>query len=789
MQVLISNETGFCSGVKRAISITQNLLKNSNDRIYCIGPLIHNQSVIQSLSKQGLITVDSVDDIPAFSKVLSRAHGLIKESFFSLTNKNCSIYDSVCPNVKIIKEKAELYENKNFRIIIYGDEKHPEIKYIASYLKNYIILNDITDFSFLNEGGSFFVVFQTTFSTNNHSKHIYLLREEANKMGKIVDIFDSICYTTLARRDSCIETACLSDAVIVIGDKTSNNTVELYNTALTKCEKVFFVSEPNEVLNISPLLFSIKKLGIVAGASTPYELIMEVISLMDDLLNQENSKIDEVKKVSEVPVQEDDSVSKVVTIKDKDTEDSTMESIFQSISDKPRRPLRNGQIKEVIVSDTSNKDKLIISFDPMNRKNDHGYIATEELDSEGKLTPADFSLGQKFYAVIKDSQQSQTVEFSKKDFERIEKEEEYVEQLKAGKDVELTCTDVAKKIDGQKEFETGLNFKVGRYTVYAPKSQLNYTPGKKLAALVGKKVLLRILPPKEGEEKKKNNKWNIYAGQRAIAQETEDAFWALAVVGKVVKGTVVRYGEKDGHYFGAFVSVSGHDCLAHISELTWGRIEHPDKVLEIGKEYNFVVLESDRERNKVSLGMKQLTKQPIEILAEKYPEGSIVTGKVERIMPFGAFVSIGDGVDGLVHISQISYDRVDKVESVLEVGQTVSARIIKYDGSKVSLSIKDLLEPPTQDEIDEIRQQKKAERDHKFEKQDKPVKRSDKKIEKTQDLEHESKPQRKTTKRSDTLKDYETRDHISSQSLGATIGDTAEAKKLLLQLEQEEKNK
>ena len=787
MQILISREIGFCSGVKRAISMAKDLLKDLSQEIYCIGPLIHNEKVIQSLAKEGLKTVNSVDDVPDFSKILTRAHGLNKELSISLINKRCIIYDSVCPKVEIIKERAIAYDNKNYKIIIYGDKKHPEIKYITSYLENYIVIKDIEDLSFFSKANAFFIVFQTTFSTNNHKEHIYLLREEANKIGKIVDIFDSICYTTLARRESCIETASLSDAVIVIGDKSSNNTVELYKTASSKCEKVFFISEPQELSKITSLLFSIKKLGIVAGASTPYELIMEVISLMDDLLNQENSKIDEVKKVVEISTQ--DSLA-MKTEPAKESEDSTMESIFQSIPDKPRRPLKNGQIKEVIVSDTSNKDKLIISFDPMNRKNDHGYIATEELDSEGRLTPADFSLGQKFFAVIKDSQQSQTVEFSKKDFERIEKEEELVEQLKAGDDIEFTCTDVAKKVDGQKEFETGLNFKVGRYTIYAPKSQLNYTPGKKLAALVGKKVLLRILPPREGEDKKKNNKWNLYAGQKAITQETEDAFWELAVVGKVVKGTVVRYGEKDGHYFGAFVSVNGHDCLAHISELTWGRIDHPDKVLEIGKEYNFVVLESDRERNKVSLGMKQLTKQPIEIIAEKYPEGSIISGKVERIMPFGAFVSIGDGVDGLVHISQISHDRVDKVESVLEVGQTVNARIIKYDGTKVSLSIKDLLEPPTQEEIDEYKQQKRAERDHKFEKQDKPpVKKNEKKMDKQLDLDRESKPQRKPVKRSETFKDFETRDHISSQSLGATIGDTAEAKKLLLQLEQEEKNK
>lgn len=794
MQIIISKEIGFCAGVKRALDITENTLKKCG-KAFCVGPIIHNESVVTSLKEKGLIVVNSAKEIPQNSNVIIRAHGAERNTMRYLQEQDCKITDLTCPSVLKIIEKTKQCEAEGWFVVIFGNIDHPEVKAISSYLNLFYITTDINDFSFFEKACKFYIVYQTTFSTDKHEIHMESIRKEANYRGKIVDIFDSICYTTLARRDSCLHTASLSDAVVVLGDKNSNNTKELYNTTNKICRKVFFVSSIEDFIELSFHLTEIKKLGIVAGASTPYELILEVISLME---SKENTSIDSNVVELEENREETESESSVLVgdllVENKEEESTIvlsdaelMESAYKDIPDTQSRPLRRGQIKEVTVvcpTVVADVPRLTISFDPQKRKNDHGYILETELDLTGTLKLTDFIPGQKFSAVIKDVDQKQTVEFSKKDYDRLVKDEELVAELIAGKDVEITCTDVVTKQIDQKIIEYGLSFKVGRYNIFAPKSQLNISIGKRLSSLVGKKVLLRILPPKEADSKKKQNPFNLYAGQRAMFQEKEDIFWEnFAIVGKVVKGNVVRYGEKEGHIFGAFVSVEGHDCLAHISELTWARINHPNEVLELGKDYNFVVLDIDRSKNKVSLGFKQLQKAPIDILSEKHPEGSVVTGKVERIMPFGAFVSIGEGIDGLVHISQISYDRVDNINSVLEVGQTVSVRILKYEGQKVSLSIKDLLDPPTEEETNFLRQQKRVDREPKIDQYEKPN-RIDKKTDKP-DFDYEVKKPKRSTKKFDIVRDTEPRDYISSTSTGATFGDTEQAKKLM-QFEQED---
>ena len=150
----------------------------------------------------------------------------------------------------------------------------------------------------------------------------------------------------------------------------------------------------------------------------------------------------------------------------------------------------------------------------------------------------------------------------------------------------------------------------------------------------------------------------------------------------IVTGKVKRFTQ-----FGAFVNVRGFDCLAHISELSWNKITDPSTVLTIGESYDFVVLKMDRETGKISLGYKQLQKKPYEVAAEKFPVGTVIKGKVERIFPYGAFVSIDDGVDGLVHVSQISHNWIKDANEALTVGQEVEAKIIGFDDYRITLSI------------------------------------------------------------------------------------------------------
>ncbi len=201
---------------------------------------------------------------------------------------------------------------------------------------------------------------------------------------------------------------------------------------------------------------------------------------------------------------------------------------------------------------------------------------------------------------------------------------------------------------------------------------------------------------------RKTGRKEIVASQRVILQEEHDAkeaaksareeeFFANIAVDDVVEGKVERATD-----FGAFVSVNGFDCLAHISDLSWTGVDAVKDVLEIGKTYNFKVLKIDKENKKVSIGYKQLQPQPWDLAEGKYQVGDVIHGKVVRIVPFGAFVEVEKGIDGLVHVSQIAYERIETPSTVLNVGDEVDAKIIALDtyNKKMNLSIKAILPEP-----------------------------------------------------------------------------------------------
>ena len=260
-----------------------------------------------------------------------------------------------------------------------------------------------------------------------------------------------------------------------------------------------------------------------------------------------------------------------------------------------------------------------------------------------------------------------------------------IAEIKEGKEFEVVCTGFNKG---------GLTAELGSYVVFVPAREIRSGFVKELDKFVGKKLRLRLIEIKTERRKE------IIASQRVILEEEKAAkdaakaakeaeFFASINVGDVVEGKVERVTS-----FGAFVSVNGFDCLAHISDLSWTGVKSVADVLEIGKTYQFKVLKIDVDNKKVSIGYKQLQPQPWDLAAEKYAEGDVVHGKVVRIVPFGAFVEVEKGIDGLVHVSQISHEFLENPTTALTIGQEVDAKIIKLDCAekKMTLSIK-ALEP------------------------------------------------------------------------------------------------
>ena len=169
--------------------------------------------------------------------------------------------------------------------------------------------------------------------------------------------------------------------------------------------------------------------------------------------------------------------------------------------------------------------------------------------------------------------------------------------------------------------------------------------------------------------------------------------------GDVIKGIVRRFAD-----FGAFVDLGGVDGLIHITDMSWSRIGHPNEILSINQEVNVKVLSMDRERERIQLGYKQLQPKPWDNIEEKYPVGLVLERNVVRIRPFGAFIELEPGVDGLVHISQCALTRVAKVEDALTVGQPVKVKVLSVDpeAKRISLSIKEVLKDEAFNYSDEI---------------------------------------------------------------------------------------
>lgn len=343
---------------------------------------------------------------------------------------------------------------------------------------------------------------------------------------------------------------------------------------------------------------------------------------------------------------------------------------------------KKGQIVQATISQATEEGLQILL--PFSKK--EVALSKDELDCE-QYNVADYmdKIGETIDLLVVELKPS--LKLSQKMIRMLKEEEALSADIEAGKEFSVVCTGTNKG---------GLVSQLGTYSVFIPAKEIRMGFVKDLAKYEGKTLRLRAL------EIRKTGRKEIIASQRVILQEEHDAneaakaakeeeFFANIAVGDIVEGKVER-----ATTFGAFVSVNGFDCLAHISDLSWTGAEAVKDVLEIGKTYQFKVLKIDQSNKKVSIGYKQLQPQPWDLVEGKYAVDDVIHGKVVRLVPFGAFVEVEKGIDGLVHVSQISYDRIETPASVLNVGDEVDAKIIALDvdAKKMNLSIKALLPEP-----------------------------------------------------------------------------------------------
>lgn len=278
-KVTLAKKAGFCFGVSRAVEMVYTEVEKGK-KVVTLGPIIHNEEVVSDLEKKGVSVLDEAalfDEAFDLSgtTVVIRSHGISEEIYELLRQKNCEIVDSTCPFVKKIHDIVQKYAGMGYDIVIVGSREHPEVQGTLSWcLSRGTVVEtaeEMNAFEPENSGKKVCVVAQTTF---NYKKFEELV-EIISKKGYDIIAVNTICNATAERQKEADELAARSDAMIVIGGRNSSNSRKLYEISKNQCENTYFI-QTLEDLDMNRIRSS-SSLGITAGASTPKNIIQEVL--------------------------------------------------------------------------------------------------------------------------------------------------------------------------------------------------------------------------------------------------------------------------------------------------------------------------------------------------------------------------------------------------------------------------------------------------------------------------------------------------------------------------------
>lgn len=630
MKIIVAKNSGFCNGVRRSVDLASKA-SEKNIKTYTLGPLVHNPTQVKMLEKKGVSVVDENEVLEIKnSQIVIRSHGVSEKLKENLKKNSNEVVDATCPVLLNIYKKIIEKENEGYTVVIIGDKEHPEIKAMASYVNNGIIIKDETEAKNITNMSKLYVVSQTT----NRIDFFENIAHELEKTNDDVVIENTICNATRLRQEACKSLSKEVDCMIVVGGFNSSNTNKLYQIAQKYCENVQRI----ETVKDLPLqkLSNFNIIGVIAGASTPDQVIEEVVNRMDDLTNEE-----------------------------------LMNSIEDSMKKIYPRDVVNGTIIDV------KDDEVFVDI----QYRADGIVKLDEMTEEQRENPKDnFEIGQEVEVyVIKLDDGEGNVSLSTRRVEGMKNWKNLREAYENDQTVEGDVTGANKG---------GLTAKVMGINGFVPASQIAPYFVKNFKKFVGEHWDLKIISIDE----RKNR---LVLSRKDIVEEKLDEQWDELEEGQVITGKVARLTD-----FGAFIEIGSLDGLLHVSDIAWTRVEHPKDVLNIGDDIEVKILKLNKEKNRISLGRKQLLEKPFAEFANEHEVGDVITGKVVNLLDFGAFVEVSEGVEGLIHVSEISWDHVEKPSDELNVGDEVEVKILSIDPEeeKIGLSIKALKEAPERTE-------------------------------------------------------------------------------------------
>lgn len=650
MKIILAKSAGFCFGVNRAVTIVNNLLEEGK-KVTTLGPIIHNPHMVAELAERGVEIADTPNDLSSMDRTLViRSHGVPQSVIDEIEQKGISYENATCPFVSKIHQIVKDNSREGKVILIAGDENHPEVQGIVGHcegehyiFKNYEDLGKLLKKLENIENISICVVAQTTYDVKEWKNCLKLLK----KVYTNAKIFDTICSATSIRQSEAEELASISDIMVVIGGRQSSNTAKLFSVCKSNCERTYLIESAAELDDIA--LIDADIIGITAGASTPARIIKEVFNTMTENIEKT---------------------------------ENTAENFAELLEESLKNFNTDEKVHGVVVGIAPNEVYVDVG------RKQAGFIPLAELSNDPNAKAEDLvKIGDELdLLIMRTNDQEGTIMLSKKRLDAIKGWDEIIKANEEDTPVTGFVTDVVKG---------GVIAVANGVRVFIPASQATATRGEPLENLLKKEVSFKIIEVNKGRRRAVGSIRAILKEER---QKLADKFWETAEIGKKYTGTV-----KSLTSYGAFVDIGGIDGMIHISELSWGRIKHPSEVVKVGDTVEVYIKDLDREKGKISLGYKNTEDNPWEILKRDYPEGTVTEATIVGMTDFGAFANILPGIDGLIHISQISTERIEKPQDVLKIGDKVTVKITKidFDKKRISLSIRELLEGQKSEEATE----------------------------------------------------------------------------------------
>ncbi len=644
MKIKVAENAGFCFGVRRAAEAVEALAKKKKARVFTLGELIHNRLYLDTLRDMGVgqITLSELPTLlqdPSPLHLVVRTHGITREDEAFITEiaaryPHFSYTDMTCPHVKRIHNIMEAETGKDTVTFLFATPEHAEALGIASHVTgDFVTVTSLSDLE--NKAIPYFGTEKTVIFASQTTQS----REECKKCELFFKkhftkskIFDTICNVTEKRQTEAKALASNSDVMIVVGGKNSSNTEKLYRICKENCEATYWIESADEWKAILPTLAA-RNVCMTAGASTPVGLIKEIVAME--------------------------------------------EMNFAEMLEESLKTIRTGEVVNGIVTAINDKE---IYLDLGTKVT--GTITKDQItdDADARLSEL-FKIGDEVRAfVIRVDDKAGVATLSKK---RVDADRGWTvvcELKESGEIVEAPVTEV---VNG------GIRLLYSGVKIFVPASLTGTPKDSDLSSLRG--TTQRFIVTRLDERRKSaigNIKTVLDAERKAEREARRAEALSRLEVGACVTGVV-----KSMTTYGAFVDLGGIDGMIHNTELSWKRIKNPSEVLSIGQEVTVTIKAIDPEIQRISLTYKSEENDPWFLFKQEHKIGENVEGTVVSLFSFGAFVSVTDGLEGLIPVAKIALEKINLPADVLKIGDTVTARIVEFNEEKrrPTLSIKAIL--------------------------------------------------------------------------------------------------